>query len=120
MIVQVQRLGRPPEAITPTSFADLTPANLVEVRVASRTAVALVFDQDLDAATVVAIRARCEASTDAEATIRARAQQALQGCRDYLANPSPTQADALAQVELLTRTTIGLIRLALRELDGDS
>lgn len=50
-------------------------------------------------------------------TIEAQAQTALANNAAYLAISSPTQAQAIAQVEALTRQVNKLIRLVLNRLD---
>lgn len=54
-----------------------------------------------------------------EAIIRGRAGQALDFNAAYLAIASPTNAQAVAQVGVLTRECSGLVRLLLRRLDTD-
>lgn len=53
-----------------------------------------------------------------EATLRQRAEAALQANRNFLALTSPTNAQTLAQVKALTRQNNGLIRMLLNRLDG--
>ena len=50
-------------------------------------------------------------------TIQQRAQQALTANDTFLAIASPTQAQTLAQVKVLTRECSGLIRLLLSQFD---
>ena len=52
-----------------------------------------------------------------EFTLRDRAAAALDANKTYLALSSPTAAQNLAQIRLLTRECSALIRLALRALD---
>jgi hypothetical protein len=52
-----------------------------------------------------------------EATIRARAELALDSNAAFLDLGAPTNAEALAQIKRLTRECNGLIRLVLRQLD---
>jgi hypothetical protein len=65
-------------------------------------------------------RARMEAARQLEAKIQARAIQALQTNADFLANGSPTNAEVLAQVRVLTQEVSALIRLVLHRFDTDS
>ena len=51
------------------------------------------------------------------AAIRPKAVAALAANAAFLSNSSPTDADIVAQVRLLTRECQGLIRLLLGELD---
>lgn len=53
-----------------------------------------------------------------ETTIRDRAEQALAANRTFLALPSPTNAQVVAQVKALTRQNNGIIRLILNRFDG--
>lgn len=73
--------------------------------------------------------AECEAAWDAlvvarnaessnDLTLRQQAEQALDSLRAYRDAASPTNAQTVAAVKLLCRVCIGLIRLALRKLDG--
>lgn len=57
---------------------------------------------------------------DVAATIQARAQAALTTNATFLAIPSPSQAQAITQVQALTRECNGLIRLLLGQLDSTS
>lgn len=52
------------------------------------------------------------------ATLAERAAAALDANRTYLALTSPTNAQNLAQIRLLTRECTALIRLLLNRLDG--
>ena len=52
------------------------------------------------------------------ATIRGQARTALTGNRTFLALAAPSNAQAVAQVQALSRQMNGLIRLLLDELDG--
>ena len=78
----------------------------------------VVFDGDLTPAQVEAVIDRCATPNANAETLRKRAKAALQSNRDYLATPTHTQAEALAQVEALTRQVNALIRFALLEFDG--
>lgn len=51
-------------------------------------------------------------------TIEQQARQALTANRTFLALTTPNNAQAIAQVQALTRQTNGIIRLLLNELDG--
>lgn len=51
-------------------------------------------------------------------TLRSRAEQALATNTAFLANPTPTNAQTLAQVKALTRQSSALTRLALAKLDS--
>lgn len=57
------------------------------------------------------------ASTNEE-TLIDRAKQAVVTNNEFLAKPSPTNAEIVAQVKFLTRVVSALIRLVLRKLDG--
>lgn len=54
------------------------------------------------------------------ATIRQQAELALVELRAFRDLASPTNAQTLAVVKVLCRVAIGLIRLQLNKLDGDS
>lgn len=76
------------------------------------------FDGDLTAAMIDAIVTRSR-MTDNEAAIHADAKQALAANRTYLQTANTaTAAEVRAQVAALTRQMNGLIRLAIRQLDG--
>ena len=63
--------------------------------------------------------AQAAAVTDGNrTTITDQAFTALQANRDFLALSAPTNAQAVAQVQALTRQNVGLIRLLLNLLDG--
>lgn len=51
-------------------------------------------------------------------TLRERAKQALDANKTFLAKTSPTNAEVVAQVKLLTRECSALIRLAIGTLDA--
>lgn len=51
-------------------------------------------------------------------TINQQAKTALANNRNFLAIPSPSNAQTLAQVKALTRQNNGIIRLLLDKLDG--
>lgn len=51
-------------------------------------------------------------------TLQDQAEQALAANRTFLALASPTNAQTLAQVKMLSREANGLIRLALNLFDG--
>lgn|GEM_PF-3777307 len=53
-------------------------------------------------------------------SIRGQADQALTDLRTFRDLASPTNAQTVAAVKLLCRVAIGLIRLQLSKLDGDS
>jgi len=55
---------------------------------------------------------------DATSKLRDRAQAALERNAEFLALPSPTGAQSIAQVRALTRQTNGLIRLLLGLLNS--
>ena len=63
------------------------------------------------------VRVAAEVAEANQSTIESRALLALTVNDTYLALPSPTQADAIAQVDVLTKECSGLIRLLLRKLD---
>ena len=78
-------------------------------------------------AALAPILAAEQATQDAEATrnanadtLRARAQAALTANATFLALGSPTNAQTLAQVQLLTKECNGIIRLLLGVLDSTS
>ncbi len=54
-----------------------------------------------------------------EQSLRSKAAAALTANNAFLAKPSPTNAEVVAQVKLLTRENNALIRLALSQLDTD-
>jgi hypothetical protein len=66
-----------------------------------------------------AAEAATSAAVNADA-LRAKAQQALTANATFQALASPTNAQVLAQVQLLTKECNGLIRLALSLLDSTS
>lgn len=68
-------------------------------------------------ATAAAIKAAQTVDTN-DRTIRQRLGAALDANAAFLALASPTQAQVLAQVRVLTRENTGLIRLALDALDA--
>lgn len=69
------------------------------------------------AATAAAIKAAQTVDTN-DRTIRQRLHTALDANAAFLALASPTNAQVLAQVRVLTRENTGLIRLALDALDA--
>lgn len=73
---------------------------------------------DADSATGVQVSS-VQATRDANRqTLIDRATQALDTNRAFTALPSPTQAQALAQVQALTRQNTALIRLLVGLLDA--
>lgn len=109
--VHVPRVTRTVDAGT---FADLTVSPLVGMQLLGKGA-ALTFADDLDVATRRAIVERCQSSPDTD-DLRGRAQQALTECQAFLDMEAPTNADALAQLRVLTRVVMALTRLVLRRL----
>lgn len=74
-----------------------------------------VTQQLLDAAVAAHVPTPVEAN---RTTLANRASAALDANRTYLALTSPTNAQNLAQIRLLTRECTALIRLLLNRLDG--
>lgn len=77
-------------------------------------------DYDAQEAAAPAIDAAAQALRANASTLRQRAQAALVANAAFLALPSPTLAQAVAQVTLLTRETTALIRLVLGNPDSTS
>lgn len=69
---------------------------------------------DVGAVGIVDDVTTAQAAQTTQALIVARALAALAANADYLARPTPTTAQALAQVGRLTRQVNGLIRYALQ------
>ena len=76
-----------------------------------------VAQRQADATAAAASKAITDALDGNRATLTGRASTALQGNRDFLALASPTNAQTLAQVKLLTRQNTALIRLLLGLLE---
>jgi hypothetical protein len=99
-------------------FVDVTPATWQLVPDDERGYMQVVFDGTLTAEQVEAVTNRCESiNANGEELLR-RARGALQSNRNYLATPTPTQAQVVAQVAALTRQVNALIRFALGAFDG--
>lgn len=64
------------------------------------------------------IKAAQDITEGNRATLQQRAQNALATNADYLALPSPTNAQAVAQVRALTQECSAVIRLLLNLLDA--
>jgi hypothetical protein len=79
--------------------------------------VSLVFPITLSAAQENAVYARA-AGTGNKETILARALTALENNLAYIALDPPTNAQAIAQIEALTRQVNGIIRLVLNKLES--
>lgn len=111
MQVAVSSVAR---AVDEDSFADLTPVRVLSVnRVGS--GVVIDFDGDVSADVRAAVVKRCMSSVDAD-DLRTRALSDLAACDAYLASPAPTAAETVAQVRLLTRLLVSVVRLVLRRL----
>lgn len=65
-------------------------------------------------------RAALTTSETNRGTLRAKADAALTGNATFLAIAAPTNAQTLAQVQLLTKESNALIRLVLDKLDSTS
>jgi hypothetical protein len=99
-------------AITATGFRAINSSADIQ---AGETAVETVPQSLLDSI------ATSTASRDTYAkNIRSQADQALTELRTFRDLASPTNAQVVAVVKLLCRVAIGLIRLQLAKLDGDS
>ena len=51
-------------------------------------------------------------------TLQDRAENAIQGNKDFLALPSPSNAEVVAQIKELTKQNNALIRLVVQKLDA--
>jgi hypothetical protein len=76
------------------------------------------FAVNLSAEEEAAIRLRCATSSLAEETLRRRAEVAMTAMQDYIALPTPTQAQTNQAVKMLCRVVLALTRLVLKRLDS--
>jgi hypothetical protein len=97
-------------AITATSYRAIRDASDVAI---GETAVDTVPRSLLDS-----IAATETAQRTNTATLRDRADTAIQNLRDYRDLASPTNAQTVAVVKLMCRVCISLIRLAIGKLEG--
>lgn len=78
------------------------------------------FDVEPSPAEQRAILVRITTANTNEETLQNRAHAALSANETFLALPTPTNAQVLAQVQRLTKECSGVIRLLLSELDSTS
>ena len=98
-------------------FADLTPVPVVGMSWQAD-GLSVEFGSDLDAATQAAVVRRMRSRNANEEELRRLAEVALANNRAYLAIPTPTQAEAGAQIKAVARQINGIIRQLLGILDG--
>lgn len=103
-------------------FADITAAPVVGVvHGPDGIGLTITFDDaaaPLTNAQMNAVVLRCASPNANAEELRRRAAAATVANRNYLAIPTPSQAQATAQVAALTRQVNALIRFALQEFDG--
>lgn len=114
MDVTVQ--GSPARPLAYGMFTDLTTANVTQF-LASDDSCVISFDADVTAVQSQIIARVLTADANAE-TIHARAYNAIAANDTFLAITSPTNAQAIAQVQKLTRENTAIIRLLLGLLDS--
>lgn len=107
----------PARPIEADMFADITAVPVLGMQWGAGD-LAVEFASDLTPTEVAAVQLRMESRNANEETLRGQALQALQGNRDFINLPAPTNAQTLAQVKALTRQSNGVIRMLLGELDG--
>lgn len=99
------------QSLAPSDFSDIAPCESVEWRGG---ALVVSFVDDLTPAQVTAVHLRCISTDATEESILTAAAAAYKANQDFLALPSRTTAQNLAQVEALTRQINGLIRYVAR------
>jgi hypothetical protein len=109
--------GVPARPITLDMFGDITAVAISSMNWQAGY-LEVTFTADLTPAEVLAVQQRMESRNANEETLRSQALTALQTNRDFIALPSPTQAQTLAQVKALSRQSNGVIRMLLGQLDG--
>lgn len=100
------------------AFADLTTSPCVNLWWEPDGQLTVEFAIDLPASEQAAVRRRIQSRNANEEELRRLAEVALVNNRTYLAIPTPTQAQAAAQIAVLTRQSNGVIRQLLGFLDG--
>lgn len=113
-------VAAPKRALASDSFADITAVAVVAIvnPPDGSDGLLIQFAGVLTAAQVEAVLDRAQSVNSAHEELRRRATAALSANRSYLASTPHTQAEALAQVETLTRQVNSLIRFALGAFDG--
>lgn len=113
----------PAREITTTSFTDLTTKTVVSIGSASPGPVdswdgendmVVTFSEDLTQAEHDAIRRRMRTTPEEEA-LEIKAEQAIAAINTYLAITTPTNAQVVAQVKLLSRVCKNLIKMAVQD-----
>ena len=100
------------------AFVNLTTSPVVNLWWEPDGQLSVEFAVDLPASEAAAVRRRIQSRNANEEELRRLAEVALTNNRTYLAIPTPTQAQAGAQVAALTRQNNGIIRQLLGLLDG--
>lgn len=100
------------------TVSDLTSSVEIAPREWGRETFTLTFDVEPSASEQESITTRLTTENPNEETLFARAKQAVITNNEFLAKPSPSNAEVVAQVKFLTRCVSMLIRLVLRWLDA--
>ena len=104
--------SNPPRDLTTLDFSDITTVAITGYPVTSDGAYGIQFASDLDQWTALRVKIRAEATANEQA-IQDKAFKALTANDNYRAIVGPTNAQVVAQVDLLTREVSGTIRLLL-------
>jgi hypothetical protein len=100
----------PVRDVTAISFSDITPVEIVGYPVDEHGDMSIEFASDLTPVQARRVVMRA-AATDIEQQIQDRALAAYQANQAFLALASPTNAQVLAQVKVLSKECNGLLRL---------